>query len=307
MRIFRFIFTTLMLLAIQKPLLAEIGIIFNGEKAVTLKRYFHTVLPGQKVVFQLLPENSASLQVKVKEGRISLLSSGKWQYTAPSLSGTDKITVYDSAHNTSMLITIFVMVPRYKMKGEYLNGYRIGTYPSTRYKGRANYDRPEGFIEVTADNKDVFITPHFQLVQFVCKQVSGWPKYALLQPKLLVKLEYIIDGLHKRGIPVKTLFIMSGYRTPYYNKSIKNVKNSRHIYGDASDIFIDEDHNSVMDDLNGDGKSNIRDAAVIYDIVNRIDNNPQTKWLLGGLGTYKKTTAHTWFVHVDTRGYRARW
>ena len=29
--------------------------------------------------------------------------------------------------------------------------------------------------------------------------------------------------------------------------------------------------------------------------------------LIGGIGIYKPTGAHSGFVHLDTRGYRARW
>ena len=29
--------------------------------------------------------------------------------------------------------------------------------------------------------------------------------------------------------------------------------------------------------------------------------------LIGGIGVYRATGAHRGFVHIDTRGYRARW
>ncbi len=109
------------------------------------------------------------------------------------------------------------------------------------------------------------------------------------------------------GANAKSIFLMSGYRTPYYNASIGNGKYSRHLYGDAVDVYIDDNHDNVIDDLNKDGTASMKDADVIYKIVDEIDSNPDYKYLIGGLGKYKKTSTHTWDVHLDTRGYRARW
>ncbi len=101
---------------------------------------------------------------------------------------------------------------------------------------------------------------------------------------------------------------MSGYRTPYYNNAIGNVKYSRHIYGGAVDIFIDENpKDDMMDDLNQDGKIDYRDAAVIYRIIDELYGKKFYDPFLGGLARYKKTNNHGPFVHVDVRGRRARW
>ena len=44
------------------------------------------------------------------------------------------------------------------------------------------------------------------------------------------------------GIDASTFRILSGYRTPFYNRSIGNETHySRHVYGDAADIYVDED------------------------------------------------------------------
>ena len=60
---------------------------------------------------------------------------------------------------------------------------------------------------------------------------------------------------------------MSGFRTPQYNVAGGNTGGraglSRHMYGDAADVFIDNDGDGVMDDLNRDGRSSIEDARVI--------------------------------------------
>jgi uncharacterized protein YcbK (DUF882 family) len=41
--------------------------------------------------------------------------------------------------------------------------------------------------------------------------------------------------------------------------------------------------------------------------VNGFKVRPENLKLVGGVGRYNKTYRHGGFVHVDTRGYRARW
>ena len=124
---------------------------------------------------------------------------------------------------------------------------------------------------------------------------------------MLRKLELVLEKLNESGIKANTLFLMSAYRTPFYNKAIGNVKYSRHIFGDAIDIYVDDNYDAVMDDLNKDGIISMSDAEVIQSIVNEIDNDPEYEDLLGGMGKYNKNAVHTYFIHIDTRGYKARW
>ena len=176
-----------------------------------------------------------------------------------------------------------------------------------RYEGPI-YRPPRGFIEVTEDNLETLVSPHFRLKDFLCKQDGDYPKYLVLQEKLLLKLELILEKVNEEGVRCNTFHVMSGYRTPYYNKLIGNVKYSRHLWGGAADIFIDEHpEDSMMDDLNGDGQIDYRDAGVLYDIIDRMYGKPWYQRFLGGLGRYKKTSNHGPFVHVDVRGFRARW
>jgi len=62
-----------------------------------------------------------------------------------------------------------------------------------------------------------------------------------------------------------------------------------------------------MDDLNGDGKIDISDAKVLYDIADTLTGAGDGHLFKGGLGAYKPTSFHSGFVHVDTRGSRVRW
>ena len=103
--------------------------------------------------------------------------------------------------------------------------------------------------------------------------------------------------------------MVSAFRTPSYNESGGDPSGraalSRHMYGDAMDIAVDNDGDGRMDDLNGDGQVTVADARVIGEAAERVEKaHPE---LVGGIGIYAPTGAHSGFVHIDTRGYRARW
>jgi hypothetical protein len=77
------------------------------------------------------------------------------------------------------------------------------------------------------------------------------------------------------------------------------------MYGDAADIWIDGDRDGYIDDLNGDGIHDIRDAAILLRAVERVEQRyPE---LTGGAGLYESSDDHGPYVHVDVRGSRARW
>ena len=80
---------------------------------------------------------------------------------------------------------------------------------------------------------------------------------------------------------------------------------SRHQYGDAADVWVDNDGDWYMDDLNGDGRRDTRDARVILSAMEAVERtHPE---LAGGGGIYGDNGAHGPFIHIDVRGKRARW
>jgi hypothetical protein len=140
-------------------------------------------------------------------------------------------------------------------------------------------------------------------------QPNVWPKYLVISLKLIDKLELVLADLQKHGVDPRGVRVMSGFRTPQYNATGGETSGraglSRHMYGDASDIFIDNDGNGAMDDLNKDGRVDIGDARFILAAVNRVEAAHPS--LIGGCGVYVATPAHGPFTHIDTRGYPARW
>jgi hypothetical protein len=194
--------------------------------------------------------------------------------------------------------------------------YYIGNWPAERGKVRATkgsvsaYSNPQGFIEVTPENEDTYVSEHFRLRDFLTHdQANVWPKYLVLQLRMVDKLELVLQDLREHGVDVSGVKVMSGFRTPQYNVSGGDPSGraglSRHMYGDAADIFIDSNHDGVMDDLNHDGRISINDSKVIEEAVDRVDAaHPD---LIGGAGLYTAAPGHGPFIHIDTRGYRARW
>ena len=126
---------------------------------------------------------------------------------------------------------------------------------------------------------DAKVSEHFSLWEF---RPGGVPargsqaayKFIRLSPALVRALE---DIRAKAG---EALHVTSSYRPPDYNRDVGGVSNSTHIDGLAADIYCD-------------GLS----TEALYEICLKVIG-PR-----GGVGYYPKSG----FVHVDLRGYEARW
>jgi hypothetical protein len=267
------------------------------------------VLPGERLRIEALTGPGLSkCTFHHQLGRLLEEKDNHWVWEAPGSPGSFPVTIHRSDPPDSVVLNVFVMVPFENLKGEWLNGYRIGNYPRTLLEQLSIYKPPAGFVEITESNMSIRVGPHFTVGQFLCKQNGACPMYLVLKERLILKLELILEKVNVAGYRCDTFHIMSGYRTPHYNQSIGNVKYSRHLWGGAADIFVDCDpEDCMMDDLNGDGRSDYRDADIIYDIIDGLYGQTWYERFLGGLAKYKKTTSHGPFVHVDVRGTRARW
>lgn len=262
--------------------------------------------PHQSVVVTTGASEFAFYERASQPGAIGLIPgvANLWDWQPEPSQDSADLEIYE-ANQQLGLIRAFTLHPMAKRKPEFLHGFRLGSYPSAESSPNAeHYQPPPGFVRVTPANRSQRISDYFRLEQFLCKQSGGWPKYVAVQPALLRKLDALVRALQERGIDLATLTVMSGYRTPYYNRAIGNVAFSRHIYGDAADVFVDRDGDGRMDDLNGDGKSNVADAQWLAAVVATLDGDEVTP---GGVGTYKSNSAHGPFVHIDTRGKSARW
>lgn len=206
--------------------------------------------------------------------------------------------------------TVFTMRSFGQKVRAWLNGYRLGYWPQEKGRLRSEaYKNPDGFIEVTPENEDTRVSEHFRLRDFVSHdQKDVWPKYVVLREPLLDKLELVIEDLNDHGVNAEGMRIRSGFRTPAHNQAVRNegsARDSRHQFGDAADVFIDQDGNGKMSDLNGDHKVNFADVKMILDAVERVEARyPE---LVGGTGLYAYSGRSGPFAHIDVRGTRARW
>lgn len=271
----------------------------RGESGVL--RYVPT-LPGEEIV----EGAPASVRAVVEGGSGAGLR-------APGRSGIYKFAVeMNRASRAIDDLSIVTLVPRSEKRGGRIGRYQLGSWPweTGGAPQSPRYAPPRGFIEVTQQNQNFRVSEHFRLRDFLTKdQWNVWPKYLLLDPLLIDKLELTIQELERQGVNVEAVHVMSGFRTPRYNHAGGNTAGranlSRHMYGDAADVYVDNNRDGYPDDITGDGRVNTQDAerfAQAAEIVER--RHPR---LVGGIGVYPKCCGHGPFTHVDVRGVRARW
>ena len=209
-------------------------------------------------------------------------------------------------------LALFVLTPFSEKIAGRIDGYEMGVWPEeqgVKTPGAA-YANPRGFVKLAKDAARVPVSEHFSAGDFITKnQLDVWPKYLVLDPRLLDKLELTIAQLNAMGYPVKGLHVMSGFRTPRYNDLDLGPKArsavSRHMYGDAADVYPDDDHDDRIDDLNHDGRVDVEDARIVFRAAEEVEKRFPA--LIGGVAIYPATSAHGPFVHIDCRGKRARW
>lgn len=116
------------------------------------------------------------------------------------------------------------------------------------------------------------LSEHFDSTEFACKcGCGGMNNGAGVAPRLVHVLE---DMRAILGVPLE---LSCAYRCPSHNAEVGGVWNSQHVYGNAADVQ--------------------KPAGVslqrLYDAAEAAGAD--------GIGIYD------WGVHVDVRGYAARW
>ena len=265
------------------------------------------VMPGEQVPLEaLLTDSTAHYTANAMRGQLTRLGPTRWRWTAPGRKGLYPIWVRDSISGETITLNAFVLVPM--PTAATIGGFMVGRYETRPLRGDAAYNRPAGFVEVTEENRGALVAPHFSIGQFVSKQSGGYPTYLVLRERLLLKLEMLLEEVRSAGISATTFRVMSGYRTPFYNRSIGNeTRYSRHVYGDAADIYVDDDGDGTMDDLDGDGKTTLDDARALTAVIEALSEKSWYQPFEGGLGLYRGNRSHGPFLHVDVRGHPARW
>ena len=118
---------------------------------------------------------------------------------------------------------------------------------------------------------------NFSLSEFRCKDGTEVPEDLMDNVRVLAKnLQVLRDHVGK------PIIIISGYRTPKYNRRIGGARKSQHMLAKAADIKIR-------------GMSPKEVKATIVKLIKEGKMQP------GGIGLY------TTFTHYDIRGWNARW
>ena len=119
---------------------------------------------------------------------------------------------------------------------------------------------------------NIYITPHFQVKEFACKDGSD---------KIIIYTETVELAENARCFFNARGTVLSGYRTELYNKKVGGKSSSYHLKGMALDLKF-ENVSPVA-------------VALYFEYVLLKDR--------GGIGLYKGQG----FTHIDTREKMTRW
>lgn len=278
-----------------------------GALVVPLRVMALAVLPGATVEIRRDGPSGGPLSATAGSGRLLSAGPDAWKWTAPDRPGFHSVRFVSAQPVDTVQLTFMVARPATEVSNGSLNGYPIGAYRARPESMSAAYEPPRGFVEARPEDYDVMVSPNFRLGDFLCK-APGDPRYLLVSPRLLVKLEALLAAVNQAGVSTPGLTVMSGYRTPAYNRAIGNTTDfSRHLWGDAADVYVDVDGDGQMDDLNRDGRSDAGDARWLAGLVEGVMAAAELPMSPGGLAVYRRNAAHGPFLHLDARGYRARW
>jgi len=121
------------------------------------------------------------------------------------------------------------------------------------------------------------VTAHFRWEEFACRDGTPVPEeYQSRVETLAVQLEILRAHFNA---PIR---IISAYRSPDYNEAIGSKPSSQHVRGRAVDIAV----------------SGVSSEMVYAKACSLQDEG---NFIMGGCGLYPS------FVHIDTRGTKARW
>lgn len=134
------------------------------------------------------------------------------------------------------------------------------------------------------EEMDMKIGTYFDDYEFSCschRHAQDGQGHNVLDHIIDKRLVDLLDAIRERiGQPIT---INSGYRCPEHNEEVGGVSNSQHVEGTAADITYD---GVDVDYL----------AQVAEECGNELG-------IEGGIGRYYRQG----FIHVDVRGYAARW
>jgi len=295
------------------------GLRINSENAALL------VTPGHEQEIRFSGKASA-LNIRVLECKSKgwcTAKSGKVTWRAPTDPGNYRISVKLQVFSgkakkalkgeeKKIEITGLVGFPGFLLKDGFINGFELGEYPDWwEMDNPTHYKPPSYFYFLDYDVIGCWISEHIRLGDLGYDGRAPIPQYFALDYELVKKLEVLTDELEARGLPSRYHYIGGGFISPKSNQ-LRTSKNStaaslsRHLWGEAIDFIIDENpQDEIMDDMNGDGVIDVRDAFFIRDILTEIEESGRCK--PGGIGVYSPPRNSQIQLHVDVRGFSTCW
>ena len=200
-----------------------------------------------------------------------------------------------------------------------IEGYPIGVYPRENAADvkaviaahRDSYRPPKWFVAVTSETRDLRVSEHFRLSDFVPDAPKDTAVFFPYNANLVRALETVLDDLKTSSAPEPHIRILRGFVSPYEAERMRRqgarlLTWNRYQYGDGLLIVANRDGGNKMGYLDGDGKANARDAETLSVIVNRVQKR---LGLPGWIGVYPErpdtTLPETPMVGFDLRGWWA--
>ncbi len=155
------------------------------------------------------------------------------------------------------------------------------SFGTTRMK---HYNAVAYFIDLARTDASELVTPNFRLAEYVSPTMRRGGTRAYVDPQIVDHVQLIRSGL---GRP---LVITSNFRTPEHNREVGGATYSRHIYGDAVDVDVDQSR--VDADVRAQEIFNeSRDVGVDFIL-------PLTETSVSVSGQQRVS-----WVHIDDRGF----
>ena len=191
-----------------------------------------------------------------------------------------------------------------------LNGYRIGEYPATPLKGNPLYLPPPGFIEVTKDNQDTKVSPHFTLKQFLCKEDTTQDVSEVRAVQGAAAAEARGGARARQRAGIRRRHPARDERVPH---AVLQPRDRRREVQHAP-VGQRRRHLRRSAEERSDGRSEPRRPASTFrtrsiSTTRSSAARRRRSWraFRAAWASIPATSAHPPFVHVDVRGTAARW
>lgn len=133
----------------------------NGEVS-PYTRFYGLARPGEPMPISVVTPGKARFELKPTAGTLTAKGSTSWLWHPPTTAGLYPASLTNLTTGEVMTLQLFVLTPLSKKEQGRLQGFRVGEYPAPR-PGQSIDRKPAGLVEVTAENRGTWLSPHFRL------------------------------------------------------------------------------------------------------------------------------------------------